>query len=162
MGMTKERDTSGTDRQPSLSPRLTGLAERAPSMSARRGRPPTALPPRPRRPPRPPRGHADARASNARARSAVHPQTVRMTDPDEPMLTLDEAYRAAFHFIKQYYEREPITPFVLMLHSMTPWAENGNLRQTSDPATWHDWMSSVNAALASEELPGISGPGDAD
>jgi hypothetical protein len=85
-----------------------------------------------------------------------------MTDPDEPMLTLDEAYRAAFHFIKQYYEREPITPFVLMLHSMTPWAENGNLRQTSDPATWHDWMSSVNAALASEELPDISGPGDAD
>src|SRR5450756_161893 len=62
MGMTKERDTSGTNRQLRLSPRLTGLAERAPSMSARRRRPTTASPPL---------GHADVRLrSDARSAAA--------------------------------------------------------------------------------------------
>lgn len=76
-----------------------------------------------------------------------------MTDPVEPMLTLDQAYRAAYHFIYQYYLREPIDPFMFMLASMLPSNGDGPLRQTSDPATWHDWMTSVQAALASEELP---------
>ncbi|NTW40556.1 MAG: hypothetical protein HGA44_11840 [Cellulomonadaceae bacterium] len=78
-----------------------------------------------------------------------------MPDADESPLTLDEAYRATFHFINQYYEREPIVPFALMLHSMTPEAPGGNPRQTSDPATWHDRLASVRAARASERLPAI-------
>jgi hypothetical protein len=79
---------------------------------------------------------------------------VLMTAPGEPLLTLDEAYRATFHFINQYYQREPIVPFMLMLNSMTAWSENGNLRETSDPATWNDWMASVRAARVSDRLPG--------
>ena len=76
-----------------------------------------------------------------------------MADDDEPLLTLDEAYRATFHFIHQYYQREPIVPFQLMLTSMTSWTPGGDPRQTSDPATWHDWMASVSAARESEHLP---------
>lgn len=70
----------------------------------------------------------------------------------EPRLTLDEAYRAAFHFIHQYYEREPITPFFLMLHSMTMWPDAENLRDTADPATWFDWLKSVDKARESTTL----------
>jgi hypothetical protein len=70
---------------------------------------------------------------------------------DDRLLTLDEAYRATFHFIAQYYEREPIEPFLLMLHSMTAWSPGGSLRQTSDPATWDDWIKSVGRAIASDE-----------
>ena len=73
----------------------------------------------------------------------------------EPVLTLDEAYRAAFHLIHQYYRREPIEPFVLMLYSMMSRNNAGEPRETNDPATWDDWISSVQAALASEELPNL-------
>jgi hypothetical protein len=82
---------------------------------------------------------------------------VLMTVPDEPLLTVDEAYRATFHFINQYHQREPIVPFMLMLSSMTAWSENGDFRETSDPATWNDWMASVRAR-ASEKLPEIAPP----
>jgi hypothetical protein len=44
-----------------------------------------------------------------------------MPELEEPLLTVDEAYRAAFHFINRYYARERITPFMLMLSSMGPW-----------------------------------------
>lgn len=72
----------------------------------------------------------------------------------EAPLTLDEAYRATYHFIHQYYRREPIEPFLLMLHSMTEWEPGaGDPRSTADPATWHDWMASVQAARASSQLP---------
>lgn len=71
--------------------------------------------------------------------------------PDDRLLTLDEAYRATFHFIAQYYEREPIEPFVLMLSSMTSWGPAGPLRKTSDPAAWGDWMNSVQRAISSDE-----------
>jgi primase-polymerase (primpol)-like protein len=47
---------------------------------------------------------------------------------------------------------------VLLLHSMTPWTPGGDPRQTSDPATWHDWMGSVRAARASEQLPDFRSP----
>jgi hypothetical protein len=90
--------------------------------------------------------------------SQADEQTAAMTDPEEQMLTLDEAYRAAFHFINQYYQREPIVPFMLSLSSMTPWAETGNPRQTDDPATWNDWLLSVAAARASTALPEILPP----
>lgn len=72
-----------------------------------------------------------------------------LMDEGEPRLTLDEAYRATYHFISQYYARERITPFMLMLHSMGLEAD----RQTNDPATWDDWMASVEKARASPELP---------
>ena len=85
-------------------------------------------------------------------------QTERMSEIDEPLLTLDEAYRATFHFINQYYEREPIVPFMLMLSSMTAWTPGGDPHQTSDPATWDDWMASVRAARESDHLPEIRTP----
>jgi hypothetical protein len=69
--------------------------------------------------------------------------------PDEPLLTVDEAYRAAYHFVSQYYARERITPLFLMLHSMAL-AEDGD---PHDSATPDDWVSSVKAALASPDLP---------
>jgi hypothetical protein len=75
-------------------------------------------------------------------------------DDNEPRLTLDEAYRAAYHFIAQYYARERITPFMLMLSSMELEGE----RQTSDPATWHDWLASVEKALESPDLPTVDPP----
>lgn len=81
-----------------------------------------------------------------------------MVPPEEPMLSLDQAYRATFHFINQYYQREPIVPFMLMLSSMGPWTPNGNPREMDDPATWSDWMRSVEAALASEDLPDLIRP----
>jgi hypothetical protein len=83
---------------------------------------------------------------------------VLMTVPDELLLTLDEAYRATFSFHNQYYHREAIVPFMLMLNSMTAWSENGDLRETSDPATWNDWMAPLRAARASERLPEIAPP----
>jgi hypothetical protein len=70
---------------------------------------------------------------------------------DNRLLTLDEAYRATFHFIAQYYEREPIEPFLLMLSSMTSWNLDGPMRQTSDPATWNDWIKSVARGISSDE-----------
>jgi hypothetical protein len=80
---------------------------------------------------------------------------------EEQLLTLDEAYRATFHFIRQYYARERTTPFMLMLNSMGPWdPEQPKLRETADPATWDGWMASVHAALASPDLPAIQPPLD--
>jgi hypothetical protein len=76
---------------------------------------------------------------------------------EERLLTLDEAYRATFHFIAQYYEREPTTSFVLMLSSMLASRGGGPLRQTADPATWDDWMESVARAVSPDttlEIPG--------
>jgi hypothetical protein len=76
-----------------------------------------------------------------------------VADADEPMLTLDQAYRAAYQFIHEYYLREPIEPFMLMLVSMGPLTDSSSPRETSDPATWNDWMKSVRAAFASHQLP---------
>lgn len=71
---------------------------------------------------------------------------------EEPRLTLDEAYRAAWHFIARYAMREPASAaerFRFMLGNM----ELDGHRQTSDPATWHGWIGSVDTALASTDLP---------
>jgi hypothetical protein len=75
-----------------------------------------------------------------------------MSDGDEPLLTMEEAYRACYRFINQYYEREPIVPFLLMLGNMEP-DPSGEIRRTSDPATWGDWELSVREARASTDLP---------
>jgi len=79
-------------------------------------------------------------------------QTQRMPSADEPLLTVEDAYRACYRFINQYYEREPIVPFLLMLGNMEP-DESGELRRTTDPATWRDWERSVREALESTDLP---------
>jgi hypothetical protein len=75
-----------------------------------------------------------------------------MPESDEPLLTVDEAYRAAYRFVAQYYARERITPFMLMLHSMALDPADG---EPNDPATWHGWLAAVNAARASAELPAV-------
>lgn len=79
-----------------------------------------------------------------------------MTDDEEPVLTLEEAYRAAYYFVLQYYGRERITPFMLMLSSM----KLEGKQQTSDPAHWNDWLASVQKALASPALPEPDAPLD--
>lgn len=75
-----------------------------------------------------------------------------MTDDEEPLLTIDEAYRAMWHFIAEYATREPAdvaTRFRFMLGNM----ELDGHRRTVDPAAWHDWIDSVSAARASSDLP---------
>src|SRR3954451_12346824 len=63
-----------------------------------------------------------------------------------PFETLDETYRATFHFIHAYDKREPIDPFLPLMVSMIPWTPGGDPRQTDDPATWDDWIKSIKAA----------------
>lgn len=75
-----------------------------------------------------------------------------MTGDDEQPLMIDEAYRAAWRFIAQYATGEPAEGarrFRFMLGNM----ELEGHRQTTDPAQWHDWIASVNAARASTDLP---------
>jgi hypothetical protein len=67
----------------------------------------------------------------------------------EPGLTYSQAYEAAYRFVWQYMEREPIEPFFLMLVAMEP-VES---RVTNDPASWHDWLACVEQTLAAAPLP---------
>jgi hypothetical protein len=41
-------------------------------------------------------------------------------ETDTPTLTAEQAYEAAYRFVAQYYERERIVPFMLMLTAMRP------------------------------------------
>ena len=68
---------------------------------------------------------------------------------DEHSLTYDQAYEAAYRFVWQYMEREPIDAFMLMLSSMEPLGS----RATLDPASWHDWLACVEETLADAPLP---------
>jgi hypothetical protein len=74
-----------------------------------------------------------------------------MPDQEDELLTTEEAFRAAYHYILQYYGRERITPFMLMLHSMYPYGED--VREANDPASWHDWVASVEKARLTPDLP---------
>jgi hypothetical protein len=80
----------------------------------------------------------------------------------EPLLTLEEAYRAAYfayraaYFVVQYYGRERITPFMLILNSMRLEGK----QETSDPAHWNNWLASVQNALTHPDLPGPDAPLD--
>jgi hypothetical protein len=74
-----------------------------------------------------------------------------------PPLTVEQAYEAAFRFVAQYYQRERIVPFMLMLTSMTPTADR---ERTNDPAAWHDWLQCVEETLARNPLPELSAPRD--
>jgi hypothetical protein len=71
----------------------------------------------------------------------------------DPPLTVEQAYEAAYRFVAQYYERERIVPFMLMLKSMTPTVDQ---EQTNDPAAWHDWLLCVEATLTGSPLPQLS------
>lgn len=65
-----------------------------------------------------------------------------MTEPPLPaMLTLDDAYRAAYCMAVQYValEREPDEGLVLFLAYLY-----------SDPARWEDWKTAVRRAVASD------------
>ena len=60
---------------------------------------------------------------------------------NEPQLTLDQAYLAAYDFIHQFYERDGLKP-ESMFHLIT-WMELERPRESSDPAMWPDWINSV-------------------
>lgn len=74
---------------------------------------------------------------------------------ESPELTSEQAYETAYRFIAQYYERERIGPFMLMLTSMRPTADS---YRTSDPAAWSDWERCVLETVARAPLPTPSPP----
>ena len=61
-------------------------------------------------------------------------------------LTVNEAYRAMFIFLEQYYERDGCQSddIAVMLSGMaqTIWDDGG----TNDPAQWSDWLKAVRTA----------------
>jgi hypothetical protein len=64
---------------------------------------------------------------------------------DEPSLTLEQAYIAAYHFIHQFYERDaekPVSMFFLL-----SWMALDGPGQSSDPAQWFDWLESVKKSI---------------
>jgi hypothetical protein len=72
-------------------------------------------------------------------------------------LTTEQAYEAAYRFVAQYYERERIVPFMLMLVAMEP---EGDIYRTHDPASWAGWMRCVKQTLANAPLPDLPPPTD--
>jgi hypothetical protein len=67
-------------------------------------------------------------------------------DPDEHLLTVDQAYLAAYEFIRQFYERDSRKP-ESMFHLLS-WMQLEQPRMSSDPAQWNDWLASVGAAIS--------------
>ena len=63
---------------------------------------------------------------------------------DEPLLTLDQGYLAAYYFIRQFYERDGRKPESMFF--LLSWMELEGPRMSSDPAQWHDWVRSVSEA----------------
>jgi hypothetical protein len=76
---------------------------------------------------------------------------VDVTEPrnEDPLLTLDQAYRAAYYFIRQYYERDALKPESMFF--LLVWMQLDAPRSSSDPAQWHDWLRSVEKSLAGED-----------
>jgi hypothetical protein len=76
----------------------------------------------------------------------------RMTDSG-PVLSVAQAYEAAFRFVWQYREREvrpcPETLDLMLVH-MEPAPD---AYRTNDPAAWSDWQQCVEATLRGDELP---------
>jgi hypothetical protein len=73
----------------------------------------------------------------------------------ETTLTEREAYEAAYRFVAQYYDRERIVPFMLMLVAMEP---KGDHYVTGDPASWEDWQRCVRETLDRVPLPQLAKP----
>lgn len=60
----------------------------------------------------------------------------------EPLLTVSEAYEAAYRFVSQYFDRERSSEALqLMMVSMEPVNDHA---RTSDPASWQDWLACVD------------------
>jgi hypothetical protein len=63
----------------------------------------------------------------------------------EPLLTIDQSYLAAYHFIRQFYERDARKPESMFL--LLSWMTLEAPRTSSDPAQWHDWLGAVAKAV---------------
>lgn len=61
-------------------------------------------------------------------------------------LTEVEAFTAARFFIEQFNEREKSDALALLVHWME--SEGDDPTETNDPAQWHDWVRSIDRALA--------------
>jgi|ERR1700733_7828776 len=83
-----------------------------------------------------------------------------LDQPGPPALTPVQAYEAAYRFVAQYYERERIVPFMLMLTAVAPTADR---ERTNDPVAWSDWLNGVKETLAGTRSrnspPGGNSPG---
>ena len=66
--------------------------------------------------------------------------------PDEQLLTVDQAYLAAYQFIRHFYERDGRRPESMFF--LLSWMELEHPRTASDPAQWEDWLKSVAEALS--------------
>ncbi|MFN8524645.1 MAG: hypothetical protein U0821_16230 [Chloroflexota bacterium] len=60
------------------------------------------------------------------------------------VLTIPQAYRAMYYFVRQYQERGGSREILLMLDDMMYDGRDS----TSDPATWRDWMKCVEKSLS--------------
>ena len=71
---------------------------------------------------------------------------------DEPLLNLDQGYRAAYDFIRQFYERDSRKPESMF--NLLSWMQLQGSRVSADPAQWHDLVTSVSRSveLGEEEL----------
>ena len=69
----------------------------------------------------------------------------------QPIMTIEQAYEAAYRFVWQYYQREVSSEsLALMLVSMEP---TGDHARTNDPASWSDWEQCVTETLSGEPVP---------
>lgn len=60
---------------------------------------------------------------------------------EDRLLTVAEAYEAAYRFVWQYAKREPSNEALqLLLVSMEP---TDDAQRTNDPASWPDWVACV-------------------
>jgi hypothetical protein len=85
------------------------------------------------------------------ARRVIPPQRleqnggVNESTGNGPLIDLDEGYRAAYCFIRQFYERDGLKP-ESMFHLLS-WIRLDGPRKSSDPAQWNDWVHSVSIAM---------------
>jgi hypothetical protein len=75
---------------------------------------------------------------------------------DEPRLTLDQGYLAAYEFIRQFYERDARKPESMF--NLLSWMRLEGPRLSADPAQWHDWTTSVSQALDMGQEKNLSQP----
>lgn len=63
-------------------------------------------------------------------------------------ITLVQAYRAMFEFLRDLYYREGQPENLGSFLSDLQFLEDG---KTADPASWDDWLAVVNKVVADEE-----------
>jgi hypothetical protein len=89
---------------------------------------------------------AIAALASARPGSLSHVST-----PAQPIMTIEQAYEAAYRFVWQYHQREVSSEsLALMLVSMEPTTDYA---RTNDPASWSDWEQCVAETLRGEQVP---------